>query len=95
MSKPVFSILDPERRPKKKKKRRKRKVDYAELLKAPVIPAVQCRHTKRAQDASNCSQCLNLVPSVVHKPPTADWWSDDTVDDLKIDIDVELISDDE
>lgn len=92
MPKPVSSFIDPERR-RKKKKRRKRKVDYTELLKAPVIPEVQCPHTRRTQDRSNCSQCLAITPSVVHKPPTADWWAEDAVGELDIVIEIDIPDD--
>jgi hypothetical protein len=93
--KPISVFLDPERR-KKKKKRRKRKIDYTALLNEPIVPDVQCPHTRRIQDASACSQCIGVVPSVVQRNPTVDWWAEDAVDDLQIDIDLNsIISDDD
>lgn len=93
MPKPITALLDPERLPRKKKKRKKRKVDYTQLLEPPVVPEVQCPHTRRVQDASMCSQCLDVKPSIVHKPTTVDWWvaDEDLIPDLEINID-ELIS---
>lgn len=80
MPKPV--LFEP---PKpRKKKRKKRKVDYTELLAPPVIPNTQCPHTRKAQDASSCSQCMLVQPSVVHKPITREWWADD--EELEISI---------
>lgn len=40
-----------------------------------------------------CSQCLDVKPSIVHKPTTVDWWvaDEDLIPDLEINID-ELIS---
>lgn len=91
MPKPVSSILDPERRAKKRKKRKKRKVDYTELLKTPVVPDVQCPHTKKIQDKSQCSTCMGVAPSVVHRPPPIDWWSETAIEELDIHIDIDLI----
>lgn len=85
MPKPL--ILDPTTPRKKKKKRRKRKVDYTELLAPPLVPAVQCPHTKRAQDASSCSQCLGVAPSVVHRPVVTDWWAES---DVEVELDIEV-----
>lgn len=78
--------------PRRKRKRKKRKIDYTELIKPPVIPNIQCPHTKRAQDASSCSQCMLVQPSVVHKPVTKSWWDEDedieiSLEDAGIDLD--------
>ncbi len=62
---------------KKRKKKKKRKVDYTVLLQPPPVVSTQCPHTKRTQDASACSQCMLVKPSVVHKPVVRDWWEDD------------------
>lgn len=86
MPKPL--ILDPNERRKKKKKRRKRKVDYTELLKAPVITDTQCPHTRKAQDKNSCSICLGAAPTVVHRPPPIDWWGEN---EPLIEVDLEEI----
>lgn len=83
MPKPVLFEPKP-----KKKKRKKRKIDYTPLLYAPFVPDTQCPHTKKAQDASSCSQCMLVQPSVVHKPITRDWW----IDDPEIEISLEEIA---
>lgn len=89
--KSITSILDPDRR-RKRKKRRKRKVDYTELLKPPVVTDARCPHTKRVQDMAQCSQCLLIQPSIVHKPDTVDWWlaDENDIDDLELDLDVNI-----
>lgn len=93
MPKSITKILDPDR-PRKKRKKRKRKVDYTELLAPPIVPVVQCPHTKRVQDASMCSQCTGVKPSIIHKPPTIDWWAvdDHLIDELDLDVDIDLDS---
>lgn len=88
---PKPSLFDSPKQKRKKKKRKKRKVDYTELLTPPIIPIIQCAHTKKAQDASSCSQCMLVQPSVVHKPVTKDWWAEGD-DDIVVDIDVDKIS---
>lgn len=97
MPKPIS--LDPDR--KKKRKRKKRKVDYSVYLVPPTVPDKQCIHTTKPLDASMCSQCLSMTPSVVKRPPQTDWWADeddfieevplDEVDEFRLD---ELLDDD-
>lgn len=71
-------------KPKRRKKRKKRKVDYTELLKPPADVSTQCTHTRRVQDASSCSQCMLVQPSVVLRPVTKSWWADDADIDLSL-----------
>lgn len=87
MPKPIS--LDPDRRKKKKRKLKKREVDYTEYLAPPVIPEVQCPHTTRALDASLCSQCLDIKPSVVKRPSPTDWWAEDDNEALIEEISIE------
>jgi hypothetical protein len=98
MPKPI--ILDPDR--PKKRKRKKRKVDYSAYLVPPVVPDNQCIHTTKPLDASQCSQCLVIAPTVVKRPPPINWWSesDDLIEDISIeDFDnshfVSLVDDDD
>lgn len=87
MPKPV--LFEP---PKKKRKKKKRKVDYGPLLVAPPDVSVACPHTKKVQDASSCSQCMLVKPSVIKKPVTRDWWQDDPEVEIFIeDLDVPVI----
>lgn len=74
MPKPI--TLEPDKR-KKKRKRKKRKVDYTVYLVPPVIPDQQCPHTTKPIEATACSQCMSVTPSVIKKPQTADWWDED------------------
>jgi hypothetical protein len=83
MPKPIS--LDPDR--KKKRKRKKRKVDYTVYLLPPLVPEQQCTHTTKPMEASDCSQCMAVTPSVVKKPPPTDWWAD--TDDLIEEISIE------
>lgn len=78
MPKPIS--LDPDR--KRKRKRKKRKVDYTVYLVPPVIPDKQCPHTTRPMDASQCSQCQSVTPTVKHYPPHTDWWAEDDNEEL-------------
>ena len=73
MPKPIS--IDPDK--KKKRKRKKRKVDYSLYLIPPTIPEQQCVHTTRPIDASMCSQCMSITPSVIKIPPQTDWWAED------------------
>lgn len=68
--------LDPDK-PKKKRKRKKRKIDYTVYLVPPVVPDQQCIHTTKPVEATACSQCMSVTPSVTKKPPTTDWWAED------------------
>lgn len=88
MPKPV--LFEPPK--KRKRKRKKRKVDYGPLLVAPPVVNTPCTHTKKVQDASSCSQCMLVKPSVIKKPVTVDWWRDDPEIELYIeDIDVPVV----
>lgn len=75
MPKPI--TLDPDK-PKKKRKRKKRKIDYTVYLVPPVIPDQQCVHTTKPVEATACSQCMSVTPSVIKKPQTVDWWADES-----------------
>lgn len=80
MPKPIS--LDPDRKVKKRKRKKKRKIDYTVYLKPPVIPKRQCVHTTRPMEASQCSQCMNVTPTVSHYPPPTDWWAEDDNEEL-------------
>jgi hypothetical protein len=89
----IPSILEPIK-PRRRKKKKRRKVDYTELLQPAIIPDVQCPHTKKTQDASLCSQCLSVKPSIIHRPPTASWWAED-IDLPDIEVDDIVLPEDE
>lgn len=86
MPKPIS--LDPDRT-KKKRKRKKRKVDYSVYLVPPVVPDQQCIHTTRPLEASACSQCMMIKPSVTHYPTPTDWWAEDDNEELIEEISIE------
>jgi hypothetical protein len=80
MPKPL--VLDPDGKKKKRKKRKKRKIDYTVYLTPPIIPDDPCPHTTKPVEASTCSQCMSVVPSIIKRPPLADWWAEDDNEDL-------------
>jgi hypothetical protein len=92
MPKPIS--LDPDRT--KKRKRKKRKVDYTVYLVPPIVPKNPCPHTTKPIEASACSQCMSVKPTVTHYPPPIDWWGDDDDDDDLIeDISIEDLEGDD